>query len=170
VVHGIVDRLGGVVSMQSRAGEGTVFAIYLPAIAEGVAQGPVAEASPDGRGERILFVDDETLQVDLVSQMLARLGYQVTAFTRSDEALAAFRADPDLFDLVITDMTMPNLTGDRLACEIMALRPEMPIILCTGYSEQVGEEDAAAMGIQGFAMKPLVMAELNALIRRVLER
>jgi PAS domain S-box-containing protein len=170
VVHGIVDRLGGIVTVESRKGQGTVFTIYLPAVDETTVElSPPAQPSVS-RGERILFVDDETLQVDLVTQMLKRLGYRVTAFTRSDEALAAFRENPDQFDLVITDMTMPNLTGDRLAREIMALRTEMPVILCTGYSEQVGEEKAVSLGIKGFAMKPLVMAELNALIRRVLDR
>jgi PAS domain S-box-containing protein len=170
VVHGIVDRLGGIVTMRSRKGQGTVFTIYLPAVDATAVERSAADQPSTGRGERILFVDDETLQVDLATQMLKRLGYHVTAFSRSDEALGAFREHPDQFDLVITDMTMPNLTGDRLAREIMATRSDMPVILCTGYSEQVGEEKAASLGIQGFAMKPLVMAELNTLIRRVLDR
>ncbi len=169
VVHGIVDRLGGMVDMKSTPGKGTDFIIYLPVVnAEAVEASPTA-AAPAQRGERILFVDDEVLQVDLVTQMLDRMGYRITAFTRSDEALRVFRDDPEAFDLVITDMTMPNLTGERLAREIMAIRPLIPVILCTGYSDQISEEKAASLGIQGFAMKPLVMAELNALIRRVLD-
>ncbi|MBL0713649.1 MAG: response regulator, partial [Desulfosarcina sp.] len=170
VVHGIVDRLGGVVTIENRNGQGTCFTIYLPSIDATAAEEPVAAEPLTRRGERILFVDDEPFQVDLATQMLGRMGYRVTVFTRSDEALAAFREAPDRFDLVITDMTMPHLTGDRLARELMAIRPDLPIILCTGYSEQVSEEKAVAMGIQGFAMKPLIMAELNKLIRRVLDR
>ncbi|MDJ0803709.1 MAG: response regulator [Desulfobacterales bacterium] len=98
------------------------------------------------------------------------MGYRVTAFDRSEEALAAFCHRPDAFDLVITDMTMPEMTGDRLAREILAIRPDVPVILCTGYSEQISEEKAAALGLKGFAMKPLIMADLNTLIQEALDR
>ena len=169
VVHGIVDRLGGVVTMESQEGQGAVFTIRLPSVAGDLDEVAPSPPQPAFSGERILFVDDETLQVDLATQMLDRMGYRVTAFSRSTEALAAFRNSPEAFDLVITDMTMPDLTGDRLAGEILAIRPDVPVIICTGYSEQISEERATALGLKGFALKPLIMADLNALIRRTLD-
>ncbi len=169
MVHGIVDRLGGVVTLQSREGRGAAFTIYLPSVPGDAAEDSSPSLPSANRGERILFVDDEALQVDLATQMLDRMGYRVTAYNRSTEALAAFRSQPDAFDLVITDMTMPELTGDRLALEILAIRPDVPVILCTGYSEQISEEKAADLGLKGFAMKPLIMADLEALIRRALD-
>ncbi len=170
VVHGIVDRLGGVVTMESECGRGAAFTIYLPAVAGDSSEAPLSPPPTGQGGARILFVDDEPLQVDLAIQMLGRMGYRVTAFDRSEEALAAFCHRPDAFDLVITDMTMPEMTGDRLAREILAIRPDVPVILCTGYSEQISEEKAAALGLKGFAMKPLIMADLNTLIQEALDR
>lgn len=169
VVHGIVERIGGAIKVDSTPGQGTCFIIFLPVIDDRPAAVlPVSLKVPGGT-ERILFVDDESFQTDLGQQMLGRLGYRVTAFTRSRDALAAFQADPTAFDLVITDMTMPELTGDALARRIMAVRPELPVILCTGYSERITEEAAAALGIRGFVMKPVVIRELALLLREILD-
>jgi CheY-like chemotaxis protein len=169
VVHGIVERIGGAIKVDSTPGEGTCFIIFLPVIADRPADVlPVSLKMPGGT-ERILFVDDEPFQTDLGRQMLGRLGYHVSAFTSSLEALARFQAGPDAYDLVITDMTMPEMTGDVLASRVMALRPDLPVILCTGYSERITEEAAAALGIRGFVMKPVVIRELALLLREILD-
>lgn len=169
MVHGIVERIGGAIKVDSTPGQGTCFIIFLPVIDDRPAAVlPVSLKVPGGT-ERILFVDDESFQTDLGQQMLGRLGYRVTAFTRSRDALAAFQADPTAFDLVITDMTMPELTGDALARHIMAICPDLPVILCTGYSERITEEAAAALGIRGFVMKPVVIRELALLLREILD-
>jgi CheY-like chemotaxis protein/two-component sensor histidine kinase len=168
VVHGIVRKHGGTITVESEAGKGTTVHVYLPAI-----KGPVAketkeiEPLPTGN-ERILFIDDELVLANMGKQMLERLGYEVASRTSSIEALELFRAQPDRFDLVITDMTMPNMTGDKLAKEMIRIRPDIPIILCTGYSERITEDKAIAMGIREFAMKPLVMLDLAKIIRKVL--
>jgi len=107
--------------------------------------------------------------VDAIQQMLESLGYKVTARTSSIEALEAFRNKSDSFDLVITDMTMPNMTGKDLAKELMSIRSNIPIILCTGFSEQIDEHKAKAIGIRAFVMKPIVMGEIANLIRQVLD-
>ncbi|MFH1350902.1 MAG: response regulator [Pseudomonadota bacterium] len=113
-------------------------------------------------------MDDEKAAVDAIQPMLENLGYRVTARTSSIEALEAFRGTPDAFDLVITDMTMPNMTGKDLARELMAIRPDIPIILCTGFSEQIDERRAREMGISAFVMKPIVMRQMANTIREVL--
>jgi CheY-like chemotaxis protein len=169
VVHGIVERIGGAIKVDSTPGEGTCFIIFLPAIDDRPDDVlPVSLKVPGGT-ERILFVDDESFQTDLGRQMLGRLGYHVTVFNRSRDALEAFQADPGAYDLVITDMTMPELTGDVLARRLMAIRPELPVILCTGYSERVTEEAASALGICGFVMKPVVIRELALLLRKIFD-
>ena len=169
VVHGIVERIGGAVSVDSRVGQGTCFFIFLPVIDEAPLDVLPASLKVPGGKERILFVDDEPFQIDLGRQMLGRLGYRVTAFTRSPEAWQAFQDDPRAFDLVITDMTMPEMTGDELARRVMGLRPDLPVVLCTGYSERITEEAAEALGISGFVMKPVVIRELALLLREILD-
>ena len=119
---------------------------------------------------KILFVDDETELVDMVKHLLERRGYQVESKTSSVEALEVFRARPDEFDLVITDMTMPHMTGEKFAGELMAIRPDIPIILCTGYNEMISEEKAKKLGIREFVMKPIVMREMAKTIRKVLNK
>ena len=114
--------------------------------------------------------DDDPVLVDMCKQMLERLGYEVACRTSSVDALGLFGKKPDYFDLVITDMVMPQMAGDRLARELMRIRPDIPIILCTGFSERISEEKAAAMGIRGFLMKPVVMREMAETIRNVLDK
>jgi CheY-like chemotaxis protein len=127
------------------------------------------EILPTGSGH-IFLVDDDLSLVELGKQMLDRLGYRVTTRTSSLEALETFINQSDKFDLVITDMTMPHLTGTQLAEKLLALRPDIPIILCTGYSELVDKEKAKRMGIRAFLMKPLVLRDLAVSIGSVLGR
>lgn len=169
VVHGIIRTHRGAILVESEPGAGTVFKVYFPIIAsEKDRSAPEVAPLPIGT-ERILFTDDEELQVELGREMLARLGYRVTGFTDCRKALEHLRKNPSAFDLVITDMTMPHMTGDILAAELIAIRPDIAVILCTGYSERVTEENVLAAGIKGFIMKPVVMEELARLIRKVLE-
>jgi CheY-like chemotaxis protein len=119
--------------------------------------------------ESILFVDDEAPIAKMGIQILERLGYSVTARTSSIEALELFQAKPNDFDMVITDMTMPNMTGDALAVELMKIRADIPVILCTGYSKKISEETASEIGIKAFANKPVVKADLAKTVRKVLD-
>ena len=119
--------------------------------------------------ERILFVDDELPIVKMNKQALESLGYKVTIRTSSIEALEVFRSMPNDFDLVITDMTMPNMNGDKLAGELMNIRPDIPVIISTGYSKKISDERAAKIGIKAFAMKPISKAELAKTVRKVLD-
>ena len=170
VVQGIVKRHGGMITVHSEIGKGTTFHALFPRIEqEIVPEATAAEALPLG-SERILFIDDEKPLVDLGKGMLESLGYSVTTKTSSLEALEAFRAEPDAFDLVITDVTMPSMTGIELAKELMAIRPDIPIILCTGFSELINEKRAKEMGIQEFVMKPFVIGKHAKTIRKVLEQ
>jgi CheY-like chemotaxis protein len=119
--------------------------------------------------EKILLVDDEESIVLMVQMMLEKLGYQITARLSSPDALAAFKANPDPFDLVISDRGMPNMTGDQLAVELMSIRPDIPIILCTGFSNENEVKRAKAMGIKGFLMKPMAIGDLAEMVRKVLD-
>ncbi|MBW1739924.1 MAG: response regulator [Deltaproteobacteria bacterium] len=168
VVHGIIKGLGGMITVDSELGKGTTFHVFFPRIESDVI--PETEApAPLSRGtERILFVDDEEAMVKMAKKMLERLGYEAVARTSPVEALEAFRAHPDSFDLVITDQTMSNMTGEMLAKELMAVRPDIPIILCTGFSEVISEEKAKANGIREFIMKPISTRQIAETIQRVL--
>ena len=128
----------------------------------------IVEELPKGN-ERVLVIDDEQVMVDTLCRMLDRLGYQYTKRTSSVEALKLFQAGPDQFDLVITDQTMPNITGMELAKTFMDIRSDMPIILCTGFSEKVNEDSAKAMGISAFVLKPIIMSDIAHTIREVLD-
>jgi CheY-like chemotaxis protein len=134
---------------------------------------PRAQAELDGPlpsgSERVLFVDDEKSLADIGKEMLERFGYRVTPRTSSVEALELLKAKPDEFDLVITDMTMPNMSGFELTKEIITLRPDMPIILCTGFSETITEASAKAAGIRAFLMKPVTLDDLTRTVREVLD-
>ncbi len=128
-----------------------------------------SEELPTG-SERILFVDDEQALVNLGKQMLEKLGYEAVIRTSSVEALELFKIQPEKFDMVITDMTMPNLTGEKLAGELINVRPGIPIILCTGYSENITETKAKKIGIKELILKPIVMQDIARTIRRVLDK
>jgi PAS domain S-box-containing protein len=172
LVHGIAKSYGGAVTVQSEVGKGTNFHVYLPLVEDdmGVLEtAQVSEQLPTGT-ERILFVDDEKVAVDTMQSMLEKLGYKVTGRTSSIEALEAFRNNPQGFDLVITDQTMPNMTGKDLAKELMTIRSDIPIILCTGFSEKIDERSAEKMGISAFVMKPIVMGQIANTIREVLDK
>jgi len=171
MVHGIVKSYGGNIRVYSEPGKGSAFHVYLPVIQTQVERKKIEHASPvKGGTERILLVDDEVQIVRMEQQMLERLGYHATVRTSSIEALEAFRAVPEKFDLVITDMTMPNMTGVELAKKIIEIRPDIPMIICTGFSEKISEHKAITMGIRGYVMKPVVKSELAKKIREVLDQ
>jgi DNA-binding NtrC family response regulator len=164
----IIKQFGSVISVYSEAGKGTTFNIYLPTRDQDT---PLVAASvlvPRGNGEHILFVDDEESLASLGKSMLERLGYRVTAQTSSVEALKVFRAQPLDFDLVITDQTMPHLSGTEFAKMLLETQPELPVILATGYSTAINPEKAQAMGICEFLFKPNTAQALGEAIQRAL--
>ena len=169
VVYGIVKSLKGEVAVESVPGEGSVFRVILPKTEPGEMPEALGISGIPRGSERILFVDDEELIVELGKDMLGALGYVITAVTGSTEALALFYEDPSQFDLVIADQTMPELTGMNLASEFLKLRPGLPVILCTGHSDSVDEESARAAGIRDYLMKPLSKRELAEAVRRALD-
>lgn len=169
VVKGIVKNHGGAIVVYSEPEQGTTFHVFLTRTQGQVASEiQAAEALPGGN-ERVLFVDDEHVLVDLGAEMLESLGYRIIGKTSSIEALETFRDQPEAFDLVITDMTMPDMRGTELAQELMAARPDIPIILCTGFSELIDCDGAQEMGIRALVMKPYVISNLAKTIRKVLE-
>ncbi|MGO9375756.1 MAG: ATP-binding protein [Syntrophobacteraceae bacterium] len=170
VVHGILERHQGKIVVYSKPGEGTTFNVYLPKI-ESVAalKCEIDTLIPKGN-ERIIFVDDEEVLADLGQQMLEHLGYSVLRKTSSVEALELFMAQPEHFDLVVTDYTMPQMTGADLAKEVMRIRPDIPVILCTGFTERITEEKAKDMGIRAFLMKPLSLRDVAESVRNALDK
>lgn len=170
VVHGIVQNYGGNIAVESEVGKGTMFHVLLPVVEVDIPMDTETKIKLPRGNEHILFVDDEKEIVRMIRLMLEKLGYKVTALTSSVEALEAFKDTPEKYDLVITDMTMPNITGKELAKEVMTIRQGIPIILCTGYSDQIDEKIAEEMGIAAFVMKPLVMHDLATIISEVMNK
>jgi CheY-like chemotaxis protein len=170
VVHGIVQSHRGAIQVFSRLGEGATFDVYFPMVQAAAAAEAAPEEAVVGGCERILFVDDEPSIELLGKQMLGSLGYKVTTCATAIAALELFRSDPSSFDLVITDMTMPLMTGDRMALEMMRLRPGLPVIICTGFNELLSEESVQAIGIRALLMKPFLKSEAAKVIRHVLDQ
>jgi PAS domain S-box-containing protein len=169
IVHGIVRNHGGFLSCYSEPGEGTVFHVFLPIMKTAAVEEPEAFGPVSGGSEHILFIDDEEMLADMARGMLERLGYTVTVKNSSLEALSSFQNQPELFDLVITDQTMPGMTGIDLARRMLQIRPGLPIILCTGFSTLISEDRARTIGIREFALKPLAKRDIARLIRKVLD-
>jgi len=170
VVHGIVNAYGGQITVYSELGQGTTFNVYLPLMEKSVdiPTEKKMKISPIGN-EHILLVDDEEPIVQMEKTILERLGYEVTSRTGSVEALEVFKAKADAFDLVITDMTMPNMSGDQLAKELLTVNPDIPIIILTGFSERINKDTIETIGIKGLLMKPVVTSDMALEIRRVLD-
>ena len=170
VVLGIVKSHGGAIMVYSKPEEGTTFHVYFPVFKGKQKPAALKQTEPVPTGdERILFVDDEPSLTELGQQMLELLGYNVTTRTSSLEALELFRSKTNQFDIVITDMTMPEMSGDRLAQELIKIRPDIPIIIYTGFSEKISKNRARDIGIRKFIMKPIVMSELAKAVRNVLD-
>jgi CheY-like chemotaxis protein len=170
VVYGIVKSLSGAMAVSSKPNQGTTFDVYFPRVK--TIQTPEAEFSealPTGHG-RVLVVDDEKSIVDMVKEMLETLGYEAVPRYSSTDALEAFRARPESFDLVISDMTMPHMTGIDLAKEILMICPHTPIILCTGFSEKLDESKIEPLGIKKLLMKPVSMRDLAVALNKILAR
>ncbi len=169
VVHGIVERHQGLIRVESELGKGTVFTLLFPAFQGRIEQAKEEQNNlPKGR-ERILFVDDEPVLMKLGKQRLEMLGYTVQGATDPLTALEIFKADPGAFDLLITDMAMPGMTGDQLAVEMFRIRPKLPAMLCTGYSETLSEQKAYDIGFSSFIMKPVDRTELALAVRKILD-
>jgi signal transduction histidine kinase/ActR/RegA family two-component response regulator len=169
VLHGIVRNHRGYIAVESEPGKGSAFHIYFPKLEEHEKIETKQDLTTASGKERILVVDDEAIIVELNTQRLSRLGYEVSTRTSSVDALEFFRKEPDRFDLVVTDYTMPNMTGMDLARELMKIRPDIPIILCTGHSESISPETAKQGGIKAFLMKPIAKHDLARAVRRVLD-
>lgn len=171
VVGGIIKEHGGDINIQSKENEGTSVNVYLPLMVnDSKVESHHDELLVLSKGtERIMFVDDEKPILILVKQMLERLGYQVSVFTSSEEALSSFKQNPDSFDLIISDLTMPHMTGDQLSRELLLIKPNIPIIICTGFSEKIDEGVVKSIGIKAVLMKPPVKSDLAKMIRKVLD-
>jgi len=170
VVHGIVKRHGGEILVKSEVGRGTVFDVFIPAVDSSLKrEASGSETLPKG-SERILLVDDEPAIAAMGARILEQLGYKVTAKTNPSEALDLFRSQSDQFDLIITDYTMPQMVGTKLADECRQIRAELPVIICTGYSEKLTKEEPERVGANAVAMKPLDRKQLAMLVREVLDK
>jgi nitrogen-specific signal transduction histidine kinase/ActR/RegA family two-component response regulator len=169
LVQGIVDSFGGKILVDSKIGRGTIFTLYFPTCKSGDAnpQHDLKEV-PKGQ-ERILLVDDEVSIVKVASRILGQLGYSVTSTTKSLEALEIFQKNPSNFDLVISDVTMPDMTGDELARKLIQIRPDIVVVLSTGYSKKISKRQLQDIGVKAFMSKPIVKAEMAKVVRGVLD-
>jgi len=170
VVHGIVKACKGGISVHSEVGTGTTFCIYLPAVKNEINIAPAAKEYLPSGTERILIVDDEPGLAQLAAAMLGKYGYQCVECSGSLEALDVFRSQCSNIDLVLTDLTMPKMSGDRLASEIIKIRPDIPVILCTGYSAHTTVLDNGISGIKAVLKKPLLLNDLLKTVRKVLDQ
>lgn len=171
VVHGIVKKYQGAISVESKPGKGSVFKVFLPLTSAPKKSDKKSKAQLTlGGDEKILFVDDEAAIVKLGVRLLERFGYKVTGKNSSMEAFALFKSAPDDFDLVITDMNMPGMVGSELAAKLMEIRPDIPVILCTGFSERIDIEIAKSMGIRDYINKPILSMDLSAKVRQILDQ
>ena len=170
VVYGIVKEHKGEIKVNSEIGKGTTFKVYLPLMKKYseivTADNMITLATGT---ESILLVDDEVSVAKLEGQILSRLGYHVTIETKSSDALNTFRANSNSFDMVISDMTMPDMSGDQLSKEILSIKPDTPIIICTGFSERINKEQAEIIGVKGFLMKPVVKSDMAQMVREILD-
>ena len=168
-MHGIVKGHDGYITVESELGRGSTFSVYFPKVAEERPREVVSDQVVPTGSERVLFIDDEEALMEMGRQLLEKLGYKVTAKNSSVEALSLFMADPGRFDLVVTDQTMPDMTGLELARKLIVLRPDIPIILASGFSYAVDASAAQTAGIRAFVMKPLTKGELARTLRKVLD-
>jgi PAS domain S-box-containing protein len=170
VVHGIVHSHGGAVTVYSQPGRGTAFRLYFPAAFEPQAQHELEQQDIQrGRGERVMYVDDESALVSLTARMLRRIGYEVSGYTSAVEALSAFRSQPQAFDVVVTDLSMPGMSGLELAREVHAVRPDIPIFMTSGYLHPDDQAAALRLGIREVILKPNTVAELSEALHRLFQ-
>jgi PAS domain S-box-containing protein len=170
VVHGIVESHNGAIDVRSTPGEGTTFDVYFPRIETCQAQDAQPPEPAIKTKDTILLVDDEEMMVDVIGRILERLGYAVVAKTGSIDALETFQEKPDEFDLVITDQIMPNMTGTQLAEKLIAIKPEIPVILCSGFPENISEEELSRIGIKEFIAKPVSRHDIAAIVEKFLQK
>jgi len=168
-VHGIMRGHEGAITVYSQPGKGTTFRLYFPAAADTAAEVEVPQREiARGRGERVLYVDDEDTLVRLGTRILRRLGYEITGCTDPAEALQAFRSNPRAFDVIVTDLSMPGMSGFDLARGLLEIRPDVPVVMTSGYLRPEDQETAARVGIRALILKPNTVEELGSVLDKLL--